>query len=182
MDRGDDEVLLARRLARGEREAAAELVDSTYRRIHGLLVRLCDGDVELAADLTQETYRKAWGALAAFDGRARVSTWLYRIAYNTFLNARRRPHVLVPLEDEHVATATNADPSPEQVAGTKQQASHVRRAVLGLPDELRFAVAARYWGELPLAEIALAEGVSAPAIGKRLKRALSMLADALAEV
>lgn len=183
MDRGDDdEVHLTRRLAQGEREAAERLVDLTYRRTYGLLVRLCNGDADTAAELTQEAYRKAWAALGSFDGRARFSTWLYRIAYTTFLNHARRPRVLQPWEEDLAETATNPGPSPEQQAGASEAAARLRRAVLGLPEELRFCVAARYWAELPTAEIALAEGVSEVAVRKRLRKAHRLLADALAEV
>src|SRR3954470_23642422 len=85
--RGSDEQqrqLLAA-LAAGDRAAAERLVERTYRGVYALLRRLC-GDPDLAADLTQETYRKAWDALPGFDGRAQLSTWLARIAYNHFLN------------------------------------------------------------------------------------------------
>jgi hypothetical protein len=50
---------LLEELKRGSREAAERLVEATYARVYGSLVRLC-GDPDQAADLTQETYRKAW--------------------------------------------------------------------------------------------------------------------------
>src|SRR5436305_14461868 len=90
---GEGRLLAA--LAAGDRTAAEELVERTYRGVFSLLRRLC-GDADLAADLTQETYRKAWAALPAFDGRSQFSTWLFRIAYTTFLNHLRRPRRLVP--------------------------------------------------------------------------------------
>ncbi len=183
MDRDDDEeVRLTGRVVEGDREAAERLVEVTYRRIYGLLIRLCDGDVETAAELTQETYRRAWAGLAGFSGRARFSTWLYRIAHTTFLNHARRPRPLQPLEDEVAATAVHPGPGPEQEAGEAEAARRLRRAVAALPDTLRFCVAARYWGDLPAREIALAEGVSEVAVRKRLRKAMALLAGALAEV
>ena len=182
MPERDDEAALTRELVRGERAAAERLVEITYRRVFGLLCRLCDGNADTAADLTQDTYRKAWTALASFDGRAQFSTWLYRIAYNTFLNHCRRPRPVLPLEDDLAATLPDPDPGPERQAGAAEAARRLRRAVLSLPEELRFTVAARYWAELPASEIALAEGIGEAAVRKRLRRALVLLADALAEV
>ena len=93
-----EERAILERIRAGDREAAETLVERTYAAVFASLARLCGGDRDLAADLTQETYRKAWQALPGFDGRARFSTWLYRIAYNAFLNHARRPLRAVPFE------------------------------------------------------------------------------------
>lgn len=140
------------------------------------------GNPDLAADLTQETYRRAWAALASFDGRAQFSTWLYRIATNAFLNHVRRPHAVVPLDEQHSSTLPDGSLPQDEEAIAGQTGERLRRAVLGLPEELRFTVAARYWGEAAVAEIARAEGISEVAIRKRLKRAYRLLAIVLEEV
>lgn len=179
-DRGEvEERRLLAALAAGDRRAAERLVEQTYRGVFALLRRLC-GDPELAADLTQETYRKAWDALPGFDGRAQFSTWLFRIAYNTFLNQVRRPQRLVPLEDRH-EWAPDPSPGVEEVLGQAVAGDRLRRAVLALPEELRFTVTALFWGDLPVKEVARQEGVTPVAIRKRLKRALRALAQALEE-
>ena len=176
---GNDEQTLLAALAENDREAAAEIVDRTYRAVYTQLCRLTDGDAELAADLTQETYRRAWSALPGFDGRSRLATWMYRIAYNTFLNHVRRPQRLVPLEEGHVRVVTDPDPGADQEVERKDEARHLWRAVLALPETLRFAVTAHYWGEVPVREIAQAEGVTQPAVRKRLKKALRILGNAM---
>jgi RNA polymerase sigma-70 factor (ECF subfamily) len=177
-----DERALALSLSQGDRRAAEELVDRTYRMIYAALFRLTGGDADLAADLTQETYRKAWASLGSFRGGAQLGTWLYRIAYTTFLNHIRRPRRLVPL-DEASADGEPDDPSPpaDVQLGEAGQAEHLRRAVLALPDDLRFAVTARFWRGLAVADIAAAESVTTVAIRKRLKRAFRILALALEE-
>ena len=165
---GAQERRLLAAVAAGDRKAAEQLVERTYRGVFSLQRRLC-GDPDLAADLTQETYRKAWDALPGFDGRAQFSTWLFRIAYTTFLNHMRRPRRLVPLEEKH------------ETADRSAEGGRLRRAVLSLPEELRFTVTALFWGDLPVKEVARQEGVTPVAIRKRLKRALGMLALALEE-
>lgn len=175
-------------LRAGDRQAADRLVAETYRMIFAALVRLTGGDHDLAADLTQETYRKAWASLSGFDGRARFSTWLYRIAYTTFLNQLRRPRLLVPLEspgreEDGRAAPEPQDPAPlaEQGLADASRAERLRRAVLGLPEDLRFTVTARYWQELSVREIATLEGITTVAVRKRLKRATKILSLALEE-
>ncbi len=174
----DDEDRLSRRAARGDREAAGRLAELTYGRTFAGLVQL-SGDPELAADLTQETYRRAWSALASFQGKARFSTWLYRIAYTTFLNHVRKPRRLAPLDETQVDNIVDPSPSADDNVLRARRAARLRRAVLGLPDELRFAVTARYWGEVPVREIARQEGLSAVGIRKRLLRAYDRLAEDL---
>jgi len=181
VDRSDgEEGRLLAALAGGDREAAERLVERTYRGVFALVRRLC-GDSDLAADLTQETYRKAWDSLSGFDGRAKFSTWLCRIAYNTFLNHLRRPRRLVPLEDSLQATVADPAPGADETVGRAVAGDRLRRAVLALPEELRFLVTALFWGELPVREIARQEGVTTVAIRKRLKKALQLLARALEE-
>ncbi len=176
-----DERALLRALARGDTDAGAELVERTYRKVYGALYRASGGDAELAADLTQEVYRKAWAALGGFDGRSKLSTWLHRIAITTYLNHVRRPRRVVPMEEAVAATAPDPAEDSEQAAIRSDTASRLRRAVLELPEPLRSTVAARYWGELPVREIAAAEGVTEPAVRKRLAKAYRLLV-ATAEV
>lgn len=60
-------------------------------RVRQQLRRLTQGDAALADDLAQDTFVHAWLHRAAFRGEARVSTWLYRIAYRTYLMHQRTP-------------------------------------------------------------------------------------------
>src|SRR3954462_5161862 len=94
---GEERGMLAA-IRAGDRMAAEEMVERTYSAVFASLFRLC-GDGDLAADLTQETYQKAWAALPNFDGRSQLFTWLYRIAYTTFLNYIRRPRRVTSLDD-----------------------------------------------------------------------------------
>jgi RNA polymerase sigma-70 factor (ECF subfamily) len=176
---GDERELFAA-LARGDRAAAEELVERTYRQVWALSVRLC-GDPDRAADLVQETYRKAWAGLSGFSGRSRFSTWLYRIATNTFLNQVRRPHRLVALDEDCAAVLPDPAPGADQTASDAEIGELLRRAVLALPSPQRDAVIAHYWGEVPVAEIAAGEKISEVAVRKRLRRALAALARALEE-
>jgi RNA polymerase sigma-70 factor (ECF subfamily) len=176
--RGRDEAELLADLRRGDRDAAEILVELTYPLVFRSLARLC-GDRDAAADLTQETYARAWRALDQFDGRARFSTWLYRIAYTTFLNHVRRPQRFVALDDD--APPPEADPSFTNEPWLRLDAARLRRAVLALPEELRFAVTAHYWGETPVRDIARHQGLSTVAIRKRLRRAVARLRVELQE-
>ncbi len=162
----------------GDRSAAEELVERTYSAVYASLFRLC-GDGDLAADLTQETYRKAWEALDSFDGRSQFFTWLYRIAYTTFLNHIRRPRRITSLEEAGAPDVRDESPAADEVLSSREEGERLRAAVMTLPDDLRFTVTAHFWGGLPVKEIARIENITGVAIRKRLRKAFTILESSL---
>ncbi len=80
---------LVERCVSGDREAQRELYAQTSERVYNLLLRMT-GNAEDAFDLAQDTYLKAFAQIGQFDGRARLATWLYRIAVNEALQFLRR--------------------------------------------------------------------------------------------
>jgi RNA polymerase sigma factor (sigma-70 family) len=81
------EATLARARA-GDDEAFRELTDPHRRELQLHCYRIL-GSMQDAEDLVQETLLAAWRSLEAFEGRASVRAWLYRIATNRCLNALR---------------------------------------------------------------------------------------------
>ena len=162
----------------GDRNAAEEIVERTYSAVFASLYRMC-GDSDLAADLTQETYQKAWAALPDFDGRSQVFTWLYRIAYTTFLNHIRRPRRMTSLDDETAPEVRDSAPGADEVLSDREEGERLRHAVLELPEDLRFTVTAHFWGGLAVKEVAKIEGITTVAIRKRLHKAFGLLESAL---
>jgi RNA polymerase sigma-70 factor, ECF subfamily len=72
----------------GDAEAFRELTDPHRRELQRHCYRIL-GSLQDAEDLVQETLLAAWRGLAAFEERASVRAWLYRIATNRCLNALR---------------------------------------------------------------------------------------------
>jgi len=57
------------------------------------LLALCAGDGQKADDIAQDTLVKAYIASSDFSPRAKFATWLYRIAYNCFIDSLRKRSV-----------------------------------------------------------------------------------------
>jgi RNA polymerase sigma-70 factor (ECF subfamily) len=99
-----DADLVARVLLDDDHHAFAELVRNHQSSVRGVLRQLTRTDVALADDLAQETFLRAYKNIRSFRGEARFSTWLYRIAYNTFRENARKRKELVGIDEEQLQT------------------------------------------------------------------------------
>jgi RNA polymerase sigma-70 factor (TIGR02960 family) len=81
----------------GDEQAFRELTDPYRRELQVHCYRML-GSLTDAEDMLQETLLAAWRGLADFQERASVRTWLYRIATNRCLNARRSAGRRIPTE------------------------------------------------------------------------------------
>jgi len=86
-----DHALATRARLDGDRQAFEHLVRRHQGMVRAQLRKLLRDDDAAADDLAQETFVLAWRKLDQFRGEARFSTWLHRIAYTCFLQARRSP-------------------------------------------------------------------------------------------
>jgi RNA polymerase sigma factor (sigma-70 family) len=142
-----DTALVARVIASDDRGAFELLVRRHQSAVRNFLRRLAHNDAERANDLAQETFIKMYQGLASYRGTARFTTWLFRIAYHTFLNDQRGRHPNEEFSaDEHGARADTA----AQTADTLD----VERALERLPVRQRAVFDLHYKKGLTHSEIA----------------------------
>ena len=145
--------------ALGGSQAAYEQLVRRYERPVITLIARMVGDRAQAEDLAQETFVKAFRHLAAFDTRRRFSSWLFRIAHNTALDALRRARpAVVPLEDGERVQDPAGVPAPDPVE-QRALATALEAALGRVRPEYRAAITLRYQEGLSFEEIGRILGV-----------------------
>jgi RNA polymerase sigma-70 factor (ECF subfamily) len=161
-----DETLM-RRVGDGDQEACRALVERHLGRVVAFAARVL-GNPSDAEDVAQETFVRLWGGARRWQpGRARLTTWLHRVALNLCLDrlGRRRE---APLE----SVPEPVDPSPPAVVLLERQAvgRHVNRELAALPPQQRVAITLCHYQGLGNIEAAGVMGVSVEALESLLSR------------
>jgi RNA polymerase sigma-70 factor (ECF subfamily) len=185
---GDDDRALFERIRAGDKAACAECIERHSNGVYRLALRLARDEAE-AEDITQETFLNAFKGIAQFDGRARLSTWLYRIAYNAAMGRLRRPQPETVSVEETVDGADEGQwvPRalfdwcclPEQEFETAEAQAQLERAIRDLPETLRSVFVLRELNDLSTEETAETLNVSIPVVKTRLHRARLWLRERL---
>ena len=95
-----DTLLVSKVILLGDRKAFNRLVETYQSPVRRFFFNLTGGDEELSKDLAQDTFMKAWLNIGSFRSISTFSTWLYRIAYNTFYDYIRSRKLSAELDVE----------------------------------------------------------------------------------
>jgi RNA polymerase sigma-70 factor, ECF subfamily len=180
----DDRALVSR-ILEGDRDRFTELVKRYERRVVNYVYRITHR-YEEAHDLAQEIFVKVFMALDRYDPKYQFSTWLFRIAQNTAIDALRKKSVVEvpiakPADDEDKKEREFADTgvSPYRALKNKQLASAIDKAVLELPADYRELIQLRHFAELSYEEIASMKKLPLGTVKNKLFRARNMLKETL---
>ena len=180
----DDRTLVAR-ILEGDRDRFTELVKRYEKRIINYVYRITHR-YEDAHDLAQEIFVKVYVALDRYDPKYQFSTWLFRIAQNSAIDALRKKSISEvpiskPVTDEEPKEREFADTgvSPYRALKNKQLAAAIDRAVVDLPADYRELIQLRHFAELSYEEIASMKKLPLGTVKNKLFRARNMLKESL---
>jgi RNA polymerase sigma factor, sigma-70 family len=155
-----DEAEVIRLLAssEGRQKVFPMIVDqysqSLYWKIRSIVLTHEDAD-----DVLQNTFLKAWKSLPTFQGKAKLSTWLYRIAINESLDFLRRQKTAALSSADADLSVANRLLADDYFDGDKSQAV-LQEAIATLPDVQRTVFTLRYYDEMKYSEMSEILGTS----------------------
>ena len=172
----DEEVV--RRIIEGERALFEILMRRYNRRLFRVTRSIVANDLE-AEDIIQDAYVRAYQHLNQFEGRARFSTWLTKIAiYEAYARVRRVDHQKVDsisvLEGNGMDVKANGR-DPEQQIYNDELKVVLERAFDALPNDYRSVFMLREIEGLSTAETAECLELSEENVKTRLHRARALL-------
>ena len=160
-----DEILMLKTGA-GDHEAFRQLLERHLGRVLAFATRVL-GSHAGAEDVAQETFMRLWTHAAHWQPRARLSTWLHRVALNLCLDTRARARDLA-LD----GIAEPYDPGPSLLARVQARdiGRHVNAALAELPVQQRVAITLCHYQGLRNTEASEVMGVSVEAVESLLAR------------
>jgi RNA polymerase sigma-70 factor, ECF subfamily len=191
----ESELSLIERLRNGDTSALGPLMDlhaaRVYRVAHGITRNEADAE-EVVQDVFLSLVRKIHG----FEGRAALSSWLYRVTTNAALMKRRgkRAEVEVALEDflprfiadghragDRAYVLADWSHTPEQELLSRETGALVQEALDDLPEHYRAVLVLRDVEGLSSEAAAEALGESVASVKSRLHRARMVLRERLTQ-
>jgi RNA polymerase sigma-70 factor (ECF subfamily) len=172
---------LVARVARGDREAFAELYGAHAEPVARLCRRLLGSDPE-AQDARSEVFLRAREAIASYDPQRAFRSWLLAIASHHCIDRLRRRALegrLFEPADLAEDTLPEAGPTPLGSALLRERRDQLFAALDALAPRQRAPLVLRYFAELSYDEIAALLGVSTREVGVLLFRAKLRLREAL---
>ncbi len=181
-----DDRTLVERILGGDRDLFTTLVSRYEKRLVNYVYRITHR-YEEAHDLAQEIFVKVYLALDRYDPKYQFSTWLFRIAQNSAIDALRKKSISeVPLarptEDEPSGKEREfADDgiSPYRALKNKQLSAAIDKAVEQLPSDYRELIQLRHFAELSYEEIASMKKLPLGTVKNKLFRARNLLKESL---
>ena len=174
----DRDATLLAALRSGAPEAPEMLVDTYGDRVYRLTYRIT-GSNEDAEEATQDVLLKAYQKIGHFRGDAALSSWLFRIAFNTAMSRLRHFRQFERIED----TAALDQPDPALLAderlSRRQLRTRLARALRELPSIYRAPIVLRDLRGMSTEEASTLLQLNDQTLKSRLHRARLLLRQKL---
>lgn len=176
------------RLRSGDRQEFARLVETYSGVIYRLALKIV-GNPQDAEDVLQEAFIKAFRHLPDFDGRSKVSTWLYRIATNEALMLLRRRKQVFSIDEPEAGGEEEQPPKeivdwcclPEDELMSAEARLHIDQAIDRLSPASKVVFLLREMEGLSTQETAEVLSLSETAVKTRLSRARLQMREQLSQ-
>lgn len=182
----EEEMRIVRKVLAGDVNAFEQLVIENQKSVYNLALKITKNESD-ALDVSQDVFLKAYTNLENFRGDSRFSVWLYRLAYNTCIDASRKSktgmNISLTVQDEDSESTeldlADSKPLPEEEMERRETQREVQAAIQELPEEQRKIIVMREFSDMAYEDIAATLGISVGTVKSRLSRARKNLAKIL---
>ena len=172
----DEDDALLDRLAANDEVAFRTLVERHIDRAYAIALRIV-GNAADAEDVVQDTMLKVWTHRGRWQqGRAKFSTWLYRVVSNRCIDLRRKPRTE---NVDAVPEVADTQPDASSVIERNEVGNLLEVAMQRLPEQQRVAVILSYHENMSNGEIADVMDTTVAAVESLLKRGRQQLRELL---
>lgn len=178
MSQNDNELLIEKLLASHQKREGFEKIVQQYSQSLYWKIRRMVLIHEDADDILQNTFLKVWTHLDSFEGKARLSTWLYRIAINESLDFLRKQKNVYPQGEEEITDVAQQLMADEYFDGTEAQAL-LQEAIVELPEMQKTVFLLKYYDEMKYNEISEVLNKSEGALKANYHLAVKKITDYL---
>lgn len=159
----DKDLISAFRIPQSRDTAFRDIIFKYQRKIYYQIRRIVI-DHDDANDVVQNVFIKAWKGLDGFNEESRLSTWLYRIAYNesiNFIKSKKASLFVSSDEFEHVLDDHTTDTSGFTGEQIEQK---LQKALQTLPEKQRLVFNMKYFSSMKYEEMSEVLGTSVGAL------------------
>ena len=172
----DEDKELLDRLAGGDEVAFRSLVERHIDRAYAIALRIVGNGAD-AEDVVQDTMLKVWTHRGRWQhGRAKFSTWLFRVVSNRCIDLRRRPRTE---NVDAVPEVADSQPDASSLIERHEVSTLLEAAMQRLPGQQRLAVILSYHENMSNGEIAEVMDTTVAAVESLLKRGRQQLRELL---
>ena len=145
------------------REVFIAHVEREQEALRGFLLALCCGNRSDADDLAQDALVKAYLSLAGYQNKGKFRSWLFKIAYNTFLNHKASCRMMDSIDEARTLIGDTA-------ADSSFEYQDLYLALRTLPPKERSAITLFYLNGYSIKEIAAITDATENAVKTQLSR------------
>ncbi|GIX43441.1 MAG: DNA-directed RNA polymerase sigma-70 factor [Leptospiraceae bacterium] len=136
-----------------------KIVKDTYKMIYNLGLRLFNYDVHEAEDFTQEVYLQLYKNINKYDGKSKITTWIYSLALNLGLNKIKKKKRFKkiqnpdPVYEADLVSYTNPETDYLEKLDDKILIEKVQKELMNLPEEYRIPLILLFYEKLSYKEM-----------------------------
>lgn len=159
-------------IADGDRQALATLYRALEKPVYRFILSRLNDPFE-SSDILHDVFMEVWRSASRFEGRSKVQTWIFGIAYRKVIDLYRKRGRLDVTDD--IPDRADEAPGPEACLLASQDADHVRHCLGTLKDDHRSAISLAFFEDMTYGEIAEVTGAPEGTIKTRIFHAKKLL-------